>query len=115
MPSHLSADRPAAQPPPRGTVDALISQTRRLRGDVDAVRRDAPADGTDPQGRWQRALCDLAVHQLNDLDAHLAQLRDGPQPAPAAPSTAGPAERAVPTAPGAAPCSAASAPPSGTC
>ncbi|MET7850290.1 SpoIIE family protein phosphatase [Streptomyces avermitilis] len=99
MPSHLSADRPAAQPPPRGTVDALISQTRRLRGDVDAVRRDATADGTDPQGRWQRALCDLAVHQLNDLDAHLAQLRDGPQPAPAGPSTAGPADRAAPGAP----------------
>ncbi|MET7605557.1 SpoIIE family protein phosphatase [Streptomyces avermitilis] len=100
MPSHLSADRPAAQPPPRGTVDALISQTRRLRGDVDAVRRDAPADGTDPQGRWQRALCDLAVHQLNDLDAHLAQLRDGPRPAPADPAPADPAtDRAVPTAP----------------
>ncbi|MFE9682250.1 PP2C family protein-serine/threonine phosphatase [Streptomyces sp. NPDC006285] len=93
MPSHLSADHPAAQPPPHGTVDALISQTRRLRGDMDAVRRDAPADGTDPQGRWQRALCDLAVHQLDDLDAHLAQLRDGPPPAPvedeAAPSAAG--------------------------
>lgn len=49
MPSHLSADHPAAQPPPRGSVDALISQTRRLRGEVDAVRRDAPADGTDPE------------------------------------------------------------------
>ena len=43
MPSHLSADRPAAQPPERGSVDALITQTRRLRGEVDAVRRDAPA------------------------------------------------------------------------
>ncbi|MCX4616235.1 SpoIIE family protein phosphatase [Streptomyces sp. RLB3-17] len=88
MPSHLSADRPAAQPPPRGSVDALISQTRRLRGEMDAVRRDAPLDGTDPQGRWQRALCDLAMHQLDDLDQHLAQLRDGPPPVPAEPARA---------------------------
>ncbi|WP_030613880.1 PP2C family protein-serine/threonine phosphatase [Streptomyces fulvoviolaceus] len=87
MPSHLSADRPAAQPPGRGSVDALISQARRLKGDVDAVRRDAPSDGSDPQERWQRALCDLALHQLNDLDEHLAQLRDGPPPAP---TTSGP-------------------------
>jgi serine phosphatase RsbU (regulator of sigma subunit) len=85
MPSHLSADHPAAQPPGRGSVDALISQTRRLKGDMDAVRRDAQGDGSDPQERWQRALYDLALHQLNDLDEHLAQLRDGPQPVPAAP------------------------------
>ncbi|MFG2780321.1 PP2C family protein-serine/threonine phosphatase [Streptomyces prunicolor] len=83
MPSHLSADRPAAQPPARGSVDALISQARRLMGDVDAVRRDAQHDGADPRERWQRALCDLALHQLNDLDEHLAQLRDGPPPVPA--------------------------------
>ncbi|WP_432196274.1 PP2C family protein-serine/threonine phosphatase [Streptomyces sp. bgisy027] len=84
MPPHLSADRPAAQPPGRGSVDALISQARRLKGDVDAVRRDTQSDGSDPQERWQRALCDLALHQLDDLDAHLGQLRDGPPPAPAA-------------------------------
>ncbi|MFG3496717.1 PP2C family protein-serine/threonine phosphatase [Streptomyces sp. NPDC047886] len=77
MPPHLFADRPAQQPPERGTVDALISQTRRLRGDVDAVRRDAAASEDDPQGRWQRALCDLAVHQLDDLRAQLGQLRQG--------------------------------------
>ncbi|GAB2727742.1 PP2C family protein-serine/threonine phosphatase [Streptomyces bullii] len=82
MPSHLSADRPAAQPPGRGSVDALISQARRLKGEVDAVRRDARGDGSDPRERWQRALCDLALHQLHDLDQHLAQLRDGPLPAP---------------------------------
>ncbi|MER7192673.1 PP2C family protein-serine/threonine phosphatase [Streptomyces flaveolus] len=82
MSSHLSADRPAAQPPGRGSVEALISQARRLRGDVDAVRRDTRHDATDPQGRWQRALYDLALHQLSDLDEHLAQLRDGPAPAP---------------------------------
>ncbi|MCF1595416.1 PP2C family protein-serine/threonine phosphatase [Streptomyces muensis] len=82
MPPHLSADRPAAQPPGRGSVDALITQTRRLKGDVDAVRRDTGSDGSNPRERWQRALCDLALRQLNDLDEHLAQLRDGPAPAP---------------------------------
>jgi serine phosphatase RsbU (regulator of sigma subunit) len=93
MPPHLSADHPAAQPPGRGSVDALISQARRLKGDVDAVRRDTPGDGSDPQDRWQRALYDLALHQLDDLDTHLGQLRDGPAPAPALP------DRAVPPAP----------------
>ncbi|AQS71142.1 PP2C family protein-serine/threonine phosphatase [Streptomyces pactum] len=82
MSSHLSADHPAAQPPGRGSVEALISQARRLRGDVDAVRRDSQDDGTDPRGRWQRALYDLALHQLSDIDEHLAQLRDGPAPVP---------------------------------
>lgn len=96
MPPHLSADRPAAQPPGRGSVDALITQTRRLKGDVDAVRRDTQSDGSDPQERWQRALCDLALHQLNDLDEHLAQLRDGPSPAAPDPAAA-PADPSVPT------------------
>ncbi|MFE9017696.1 PP2C family protein-serine/threonine phosphatase [Streptomyces sp. NPDC007808] len=97
MPPHLSADRPAAQPPGRGSVDALISQTRRLKGEVDAVRRDTHSDDTDPRERWQRAVYDLALHQLDDLDEHLAQLRDGPAlatPRAAAP----PAESAVPPA-----------------
>ncbi|MER6517659.1 PP2C family protein-serine/threonine phosphatase [Streptomyces sp. NPDC060334] len=80
MPSHLYADRPA-QPPEPGPVDALISQTRRLRGEVNAVRRDAVADD-DAQGRWQRALCDLAVHHLDDLGRHLGQLKEGLPPAP---------------------------------
>ncbi|MFI0809098.1 PP2C family protein-serine/threonine phosphatase [Streptomyces echinatus] len=83
MPSPVSADHPAAQPPGRGSVEALITQARRLKGEVDAVRRDTRSDGSDPEERWQRALCDLALHQLDDLDAHLAQLRDGPPPAPA--------------------------------
>ncbi|RST10887.1 phosphatase [Streptomyces sp. WAC05374] len=86
MPSHLFADRPAPQPPERGTLDALISQTRRLRGDVDAVRRDAVVDEDDPQGRWQRALCDLAVHQLDDLGAQLGQLKEGVPDGPAQPA-----------------------------
>ncbi|WSQ14369.1 SpoIIE family protein phosphatase [Streptomyces sp. NBC_01231] len=102
MSSHLSADRPAAQPPGRGSVDALISQTRRLKGDMDAVRQDTRPDGSDPQDRWQRALYDLALHQLKDLDEHLAQLRDGPPPVPAASTSPEPesAVRAVPPAPG---------------
>ncbi|MFC8831193.1 PP2C family protein-serine/threonine phosphatase [Streptomyces sp. NPDC057137] len=77
MPSHLFADRPAPQPPERGVVESLITRTRRLRGDVDAVRRDAVADEHDTRRRWQRALCDLAVHQLDDLGAHLGQLKNG--------------------------------------
>ncbi|MFF0400642.1 PP2C family protein-serine/threonine phosphatase [Streptomyces sp. NPDC005248] len=81
MPSHLSADRPAPQPPERDAVDLLINRTRRLRGDVDAVRRDTVlADEDDPQLRWQRALCELAVHHLDDLGTHLGQLKEGPPP-----------------------------------
>ncbi|MEU0599870.1 SpoIIE family protein phosphatase [Streptomyces sp. NPDC006393] len=96
MPPPLSADRSAAQPPGRGAVDALISQTRRLRGEVDAVRQETRGDTADPRGRWERALCDLALHQLRDLGEHLAQLRDGPPPVPAVPgtATAAPAEPA---------------------
>ncbi|MEU8460910.1 SpoIIE family protein phosphatase [Streptomyces sp. NPDC029003] len=81
MPSHLYADRPA-QPPEPGTVDALISLTHRLRGDVDAVRRDTAGDGDDARGRWQRALCDLAVHHLDDLGEQLGQLKEGLPPVP---------------------------------
>ncbi|MFV6026412.1 PP2C family protein-serine/threonine phosphatase [Streptomyces sp. NPDC056264] len=100
MPSPLFADHPAQQPEP-GAVDALISQTRRLRGELVAVRREAVVNDDDPQQRWQRALCDLAVHQLDDLGAHLGQLRAGvpeqlvtEEPAETAPDTS------VPTDPG---------------
>ncbi|MFD9243257.1 PP2C family protein-serine/threonine phosphatase [Streptomyces sp. NPDC059556] len=100
MPSPLFADHPAQQPEP-GAVDALISQTRRLRGELVAVRREAVVNDDDPQQRWQRALCDLAVHQLDDLGAHLGQLRAGvpeqivtEEPAETAPDTA------LPTDPG---------------
>jgi PAS domain S-box-containing protein len=61
-------------------VDALISQARQLRTRVDAVLRDSVAAAEDPRLRWQRALCDLAVHQLDDLGAHLDQLREGFDP-----------------------------------
>ncbi|MGW6745269.1 PP2C family protein-serine/threonine phosphatase [Streptomyces sp. NPDC055025] len=84
MTSPLFADRPAPQPPERGTVEALITQTRRLRGEVDAVRRDTEADDDDTLWRWQRALCDLAVHQLDDLGAHLEELKAGRPDGPAA-------------------------------
>ncbi|MBY8880640.1 PP2C family protein-serine/threonine phosphatase [Actinacidiphila acidipaludis] len=77
MPSPTHADHTAAQPPDPGAVDALISQARQLRTRVDAVLRDGGAPAEDPQQRWQRALCDLAVHQLDDLDSHLGQLKDG--------------------------------------
>ncbi|MEU6811585.1 SpoIIE family protein phosphatase [Streptomyces sp. NPDC046831] len=91
MPFPLPADRPAAEPPGPGPVDALITQARRLKGEVDAVRRVAggdEGDDLDPRGRWERALYDLALHQLDDLDQHLAQLRAGPPTAPdAAPAT----------------------------
>ncbi|GAA3115216.1 hypothetical protein GCM10020254_72250 [Streptomyces goshikiensis] len=33
-------------------------------------------------GRWQRALCDLAVHHLDDLGEHLGRLKEGLPPAP---------------------------------
>ncbi|WP_449474786.1 PP2C family protein-serine/threonine phosphatase [Streptomyces abikoensis] len=90
MPSPLHADSSAAQPPEHGTVDALISQTRRLRGGLDAVRRAAAADEgpDDARRRWHRALCDLAAHHLDDLGEHLGQLLEGPPPPedPAPPS-----------------------------
>ncbi|MFF8287133.1 PP2C family protein-serine/threonine phosphatase [Streptomyces albus] len=92
MSSHLHADHSAAQPPDRGTLDALITQARTLRGGLDAVRRGAgggpdgqgppepgPATG-DLRARWQRALCELAVHQLDDLGSQLDQLREGLPP-----------------------------------
>lgn len=79
MPSPLSADRPAPQHPAHDAVDALIHRARQLRGDVAAVGRDATVtDEDDPQARWQRALCDLAVQHLDNLDQHLGQLKAGP-------------------------------------
>ncbi|MEV0493490.1 PP2C family protein-serine/threonine phosphatase [Streptomyces atratus] len=81
MPPHLSADLPAPQPPQRDAVDVLINRTLRLRGDVDAVRQDAVLiDEDDPLLRWQRALCELAVHHLDDLGTHLGQLKEGLPP-----------------------------------
>ncbi|MFE6664805.1 PP2C family protein-serine/threonine phosphatase [Streptomyces sp. NPDC057697] len=96
MPPPLSADRPAPQPPARDAVDALIHRTQRLRGDVDAVRRDTVlSNEEDPQLRWQRALCELAVHHLDDLGAHLGQLREGLSPRPPDRPAAVPAQKTV--------------------
>ncbi|MFE3143072.1 PP2C family protein-serine/threonine phosphatase [Streptomyces scopuliridis] len=77
MPSPLFADRPVPGPAEPETMDALITRTRRLRGDVDAVRRETEVDDDNTLWRWQRALCDLAVRQLDHLGAHLDQLRAG--------------------------------------
>ncbi|WP_328472433.1 PP2C family protein-serine/threonine phosphatase [Streptomyces sp. NBC_00448] len=77
MPSPAHADSPAAQPPGPGAVDALISQARQLRSRVDEVLGESVSAAEDPRLRWQRALCDLAVHQLDDLGTHLGQLREG--------------------------------------
>lgn len=119
MPSHLHADHAAGPPPDPGAVDALISQARRLRGEVDAVRREAvtttQTDDDSPRARWQRALCDLAVHHLDDLGEHLGQLREGLEPdreaepdqgaaygpaAPPLPVEQQPAAQGLPAAPG---------------
>lgn len=87
MPSPLFADRPAPQLPAHDAVDDLIHRTRRLRGDVDAVGRDAVMfDEDDPQLRWQRALCELAVQHLDTLDEYLGQLRAGLPGPPSGPS-----------------------------
>ncbi|WP_189302991.1 PP2C family protein-serine/threonine phosphatase [Streptomyces albospinus] len=83
MPPPLFADHPADRTPERDAVEALISQARSLRGGLDAVRRESSvaADlAADPQLRWHRALCDLAVHHLDDLDGHLDQLKEGLPP-----------------------------------
>ncbi|SES31216.1 PP2C family protein-serine/threonine phosphatase [Streptomyces qinglanensis] len=88
MAPSLHADRSAPQPPDRGTLDALITQARTLRGRLDAVRRGADEEGepdpgvagADPGTRWRRALCELAVHQLDDLGSQLDQLREGMPP-----------------------------------
>ncbi|MFI6698815.1 PP2C family protein-serine/threonine phosphatase [Streptomyces sp. NPDC050509] len=84
MPSPLFADHPVPQPVERETVDALIARTRALRGDMAAVRQDSAVDDDEALRRWRRALCDLAVHQLEDLGVHLDQLRAGrPESLPA--------------------------------
>jgi PAS domain S-box-containing protein len=80
MPSPTHADHPAAQPPDAGAVDALITQARQLRTRVDSMLKESAGDTEDPRQRWQRALCDLAVHQLDDLNTHLGQLREGFDP-----------------------------------
>lgn len=106
MPSSSSAEPPDAAG--GGFLEALITQTDRLRGDIAAVRRgDGYHDGdtVDLEHRWQRALWDLAAYQADDLGGRLSQLRDGaatalpaqaeaaaygaPRPAPAATAGAG--------------------------
>ncbi|EST37125.1 hypothetical protein N566_14705 [Streptomycetaceae bacterium MP113-05] len=83
MPSSSSADPPEGAD--GGRLDALIGQADRLRGGIHALHGGGPpasAAEEDPEGRWQRALWELAAHQADDLGGQLTQLRDGP-PAPA--------------------------------
>ncbi|WP_069812147.1 PP2C family protein-serine/threonine phosphatase [Streptomyces sp. TP-A0874] len=76
MPSHVPADPFAAAPPERPAVDSILDRARQLRGEVDAMRREAVGrDGA--RSRWQRTLCDLAVAHLDDLGRQLSQLREG--------------------------------------
>ncbi|RLU83084.1 phosphatase [Streptomyces griseocarneus] len=102
MPSPLHTDRPAARPPHQGAVDALITRTRELRGDLEAVRREAEGEepSEDARQRWQRALYELAVHQLDDLGDHLGQLLEGlPDDTPQSPPADGKAAPAPPPTP----------------
>lgn len=58
----------------------LLAQIARLRGSLEAVRREtiaAAGDAEEAELRWQRALCDLAARQLDSLTIQLGQLRAG--------------------------------------
>jgi PAS domain-containing protein len=71
------ASSPAGEPLRRAALDELIQQARRLRGEVEAVG-GAVTDGDGaPRGRWQRALCELAVAELDEVGARLRELRSG--------------------------------------
>lgn len=75
-----AADPHAPQQPERSAVATLLAQIARLRGSLEAVRREtiAAAGDTEEAGlRWQRALCDLAARQLDCLTVQLGQLREG--------------------------------------
>ncbi len=70
----------AAQQPERSAVATLLAQIARLRGSLEAVRRETVAAAGDAEAaelRWQRALCDLAARQLDFLTVQLGQLREG--------------------------------------
>lgn len=72
VPSHQHAQQPTEV----GSVDALITAARELRASVDALRREMVDAESGPRGRYQRALCDLAVYQLREVGDHLKQLRE---------------------------------------
>ncbi|WP_326794558.1 SpoIIE family protein phosphatase [Streptomyces sp. NBC_01808] len=70
----------APQQPERSAVATLLAQIARLRGSLEAVRREtiaAAGDAEEAELRWQRALCDLAARQLDSLTIQLGQLRAG--------------------------------------
>ncbi|MFR9675716.1 PP2C family protein-serine/threonine phosphatase [Streptomyces sp. TR02-1] len=76
MPSSHPAEPPEAAED--DFLDALITQTDRLRTGIEAVRREDRPDeaAVTPEGRWQRALWDLAAFQADDLGGRLSQLRE---------------------------------------
>ena len=87
VPSEIRHAVPSLRGPPRRPAARARHGRRAHHADPPAPRRrrrraaehhGGRADEDDPQLRWQRALCDLAVHQLDDLGAQLGQLRDGP-------------------------------------
>ncbi|WP_407563453.1 PP2C family protein-serine/threonine phosphatase [Streptomyces sp. 184] len=70
----------AAEQPERSAVATLLGQIARLRGSLEAVRRETVAAAGDAEAaelRWQRALCDLAARQLDCVTVQLGQLREG--------------------------------------
>ncbi|WBB60764.1 SpoIIE family protein phosphatase [Streptomyces sp. WMMC500] len=75
-----AADPHAPRQPERSPVATLLAQIARLRGSLEAVRREtvaAAGDAEEAELRWQRALCDLAARQLDSLTLQLGQLREG--------------------------------------
>ncbi len=77
MPSHPPADHAAPAPEGPGAVDALLRQTRSLRGRLEAASRDAVPEDPDEEGRWHRALYAFALRRLEEVGDELGQLRDG--------------------------------------
>ncbi len=78
MPSASPASSPAGEPLERAALDELINQARRLRGGLEAMGVTDDADeGPTQRGRWQRALCELAVAELDEVGERLQELRAG--------------------------------------
>jgi PAS domain-containing protein len=77
MPSPSSTPAPVGEPRGRAALDDLIRQARRLRGGVEAVRHGDGVQDAGARGRWERALCELAVAELDEVGHRLCELRAG--------------------------------------